>query len=239
MLLSALSLSTQIYSLYVSLSFSLFNCFYQLSLPLHTFITPISLLNFIRYFALIVLINKSLLTFIVSLFLFRGLSLSTFISALGLDVLCSSLSLCITRAYVLLSMNLPSRFHFIFPSPTFSFIIIFFYRSFNFILLYQNVCTSKETSHYRGPLNGTIHLVAGGGGASLADFAAVQTSWSLARDYDFGFLTLTSVNRTTLRVDYTRSRDGQIRDSFTISQDYRDILSCDYPDSCSRTTLAS
>ncbi|XP_078436270.1 putative inactive purple acid phosphatase 1 [Wolffia australiana] len=104
--------------------------------------------------------------------------------------------------------------------------------------IYQNMCTSKERTHYEGALNGTIHIVAGGGGASLADFAAVETSWSLVRDYDFGFVKLTALDRSTLRVHYLKSRDGEVHDSFTISRHYRNILACIH-DGCSSTTLAS
>ncbi|CAA6653517.1 unnamed protein product [Spirodela intermedia] len=104
--------------------------------------------------------------------------------------------------------------------------------------IYQNVCTRKERTHYEGALKGTIHLVAGGGGANLAEFADVEASWSLVRDYDYGFVKMTAVNRTTLRVEYKKSRDGDVHDAFTISRDYRDLLAC-VPDSCPRTTLST
>ncbi|XP_058070415.1 probable inactive purple acid phosphatase 1 [Magnolia sinica] len=104
--------------------------------------------------------------------------------------------------------------------------------------IYQNVCTNKEKFVYKGPLNGTIHVVAGGGGASLADFTTIQTKWSIYKDYDFGFVKLTAFDHSTLLFEYKKSSNGKVYDSFTISRDYRDILACTI-DNCPRTTLAS
>lgn len=104
--------------------------------------------------------------------------------------------------------------------------------------VYENTCMNDERSHYKGGLNGTIHMVAGGGGASLTPFAPFKTTWSIFRDYDYGFLKLTAFDHSTLLVEYKKSRDGQVYDSFMISRDYRDILACTI-DSCSSTTLAS
>ncbi|CAI8597536.1 unnamed protein product [Vicia faba] len=36
--------------------------------------------------------------------------------------------------------------------------------------IYQNQCVNKEKSHYSGTVNGTIHVVVGGGGSHLSDF---------------------------------------------------------------------
>ncbi|XP_058070413.1 probable inactive purple acid phosphatase 1 isoform X2 [Magnolia sinica] len=104
--------------------------------------------------------------------------------------------------------------------------------------IYQNVCTNKEKSIYKGPLNGTIHVVAGGGGASLSDYTTIQTKWSIYKDLDFGFVKLTAFDHSTLLFEYKKSRDGKVYDSFTISRDYRDILACTI-DNCPRMTLAS
>ncbi|KAJ0900295.1 putative phosphodiesterase I [Helianthus annuus] len=104
--------------------------------------------------------------------------------------------------------------------------------------LYENICMNDEKNHYKGSLNGTIHVVAGGGGADLTPFAPFQTTWSIFRDYDYGFLKLTAFDHSTLLFEYKKSRDGKVYDSFTISRDYRDILACTV-DSCSSTTLAS
>ncbi|KAJ6312225.1 hypothetical protein OIU77_013879 [Salix suchowensis] len=104
--------------------------------------------------------------------------------------------------------------------------------------IYQNVCTSKEKHHYKGTLNGTIHVAAGGAGASLSPFTTLQTAWSLYKDYDHGFVKLTAFDHSNLLFEYKKSRDGKVYDSFTISRDYRDILACTV-DSCSSTTLAS
>ncbi|XP_031099292.1 probable inactive purple acid phosphatase 1 isoform X1 [Ipomoea triloba] len=106
--------------------------------------------------------------------------------------------------------------------------------------VYQNICTNKETHFYKGPLNGTIHVVAGGAGASIfdSDFAPIQPSWSLFRDFDHGFVKLTAFDHSNLLFEYKKSRDGKVYDSFRISRDYRDILACAV-DSCPSTTLAS
>ncbi|KAJ8774603.1 hypothetical protein K2173_017049 [Erythroxylum novogranatense] len=104
--------------------------------------------------------------------------------------------------------------------------------------IYQNTCTSKERHYYTGALNGTIHVVAGGAGASLSEFTSVPTSWSLYRDYDHGFVKLTAFDHSNLLFEYKKSRDGKVYDSFRISRDYRDILACTV-DSCPSTTLAS
>lgn len=106
------------------------------------------------------------------------------------------------------------------------------------ISLWQNICTSKEKHNYKGNLNGTIHVVAGGGGASLATFAPVQTEWSIFKDYDYGFVKLTAFDRSNLLFEYKKSRDGKVYDSFRISREYKDILACSV-DSCPSTTLAS
>lgn len=87
-------------------------------------------------------------------------------------------------------------------------------------------------------MNGTIHAVVGGGGASLAEFAPINTTWSIFKDHDFGFVKLTAFDHSNLLFEYKRSNDGQVYDSFKISKDYRDILACTV-DSCQPTTLAS
>lgn len=107
-----------------------------------------------------------------------------------------------------------------------------------YFLPFQSICTSNEKKFYKGSLNGTIHVIAGGGGASLSTFAPIQTTWSLYKDYDYGFTKLTAFNHTDLLFEYKKSSDGKVYDSFRISRDYRDILACTV-DSCPRTTLAS
>ncbi|KAK9191594.1 hypothetical protein WN943_020207 [Citrus x changshan-huyou] len=104
--------------------------------------------------------------------------------------------------------------------------------------IYQNICTNKEKNYYKGTLNGTIHVVAGGGGAGLAEFTPLQTTWSLYRDYDYGFVKLTAFDHSNLLFEYKKSSDGKVYDSFRISRDYRDILACTVG-SCPSTTLAS
>ncbi|KDP30918.1 hypothetical protein JCGZ_11294 [Jatropha curcas] len=104
--------------------------------------------------------------------------------------------------------------------------------------IYQNQCVTTEKSHYSGTMNGTIHVVAGGGGSHLSKFSDAPLKWSLYRDFDFGFVKLTAFNHSSLLFEYKKSRDGKVYDSFTISRDYRDVLTCVH-DSCQATTAAS
>ncbi|GAB4840120.1 polynucleotide adenylyltransferase [Ancistrocladus abbreviatus] len=104
--------------------------------------------------------------------------------------------------------------------------------------IYQNICTNQEKNRYNGVLNGTIHVVVGGGGASLAEFSDLQPNWSLYRDYDYGFVKLTAFSHSHLLFEYKKSSNGKVYDSFTITRDYRDILACTV-DSCAPSTLAS
>ncbi|KAK1319413.1 putative inactive purple acid phosphatase 27 [Acorus calamus] len=104
--------------------------------------------------------------------------------------------------------------------------------------IYQNQCVSKEKSHYSGTVNGTIHIVAGGGGSHLSNFTDVKTDWSIYRDMDFGFVKLTAFNHSSLLFEYKKSSDGNVHDSFTISRDYRDVLACIH-DGCEPTTSAT
>ncbi|EOY01692.1 Purple acid phosphatases superfamily protein isoform 2 [Theobroma cacao] len=104
--------------------------------------------------------------------------------------------------------------------------------------IYQNICTNKEKNHYRGTLSGTIHVVAGGGGAGLAEFTTLNTKWSFFKDLDYGFVKLTAFDQSNLLFEYKKSSDGKVYDSFTISRNYRDILACTV-DSCPSMTLAS
>ncbi|XP_019232207.1 PREDICTED: probable inactive purple acid phosphatase 27 [Nicotiana attenuata] len=104
--------------------------------------------------------------------------------------------------------------------------------------IYQNQCVNSERSHYSGVVNGTIHVVVGGGGSHLSEFSPINTTWSLYKDYDWGFVKLTSFNHSSLLFEYKKSRDGKVYDSFTISRDYKDVLACVH-DGCEATTLAS
>ena len=94
------------------------------------------------------------------------------------------------------------------------------------IAMNQSNCTSNEKHAYKGSLNGTIHVVAGGGGASLTNFGKVNTTWSLVKDVDYGFLKLTAFDHSNLLFEYKKSSNGQVHDSFSISRDYKDILAC-------------
>ncbi|KAM0932170.1 putative phosphodiesterase I [Dioscorea sansibarensis] len=104
--------------------------------------------------------------------------------------------------------------------------------------VYQNQCVNSEKSHYSGTMNGTIHVVVGGGGSHLSPFADLKTHWSIYQDFDYGFVKLTAFNHSSLLFEYKKSSDGKVYDSFTISRDYRNVLACVH-DSCSPTTLAS
>ncbi|OIT04742.1 putative inactive purple acid phosphatase 27 [Nicotiana attenuata] len=103
--------------------------------------------------------------------------------------------------------------------------------------IYQNQCVNKETSHYSGIVNGTIHVVVGGGGSHLSQFTPINTTWSVFKDYDWGFVKLTAFNQSSLLFEYKKSRDGKVYDSFTVSRDYKDVLACVH-DGCEPTTLA-
>ncbi|KAH7528222.1 hypothetical protein FEM48_Zijuj05G0049600 [Ziziphus jujuba var. spinosa] len=104
--------------------------------------------------------------------------------------------------------------------------------------IYQNQCVNTEKSHYSGIVNGTIHVVVGGGGSHLSKFSQVTPVWSIYKDYDFGFVKLTAFNHSSLLFEYKKSRDGKVYDSFTISREYRDVLACVH-DGCEATTSAS
>ncbi|XP_072951261.1 probable inactive purple acid phosphatase 1 [Typha angustifolia] len=104
--------------------------------------------------------------------------------------------------------------------------------------VYQNTCIRNGSHHYGGPFKATTHVVVGGGGCSLASFSPIRTRWSYYQDFDYGFVKLTAFNHSTLLLEYKKSSDGRVYDHFTISRDYRDILTCTV-DSCSKTTLAS
>ncbi|CAI9098920.1 OLC1v1035653C1 [Oldenlandia corymbosa var. corymbosa] len=104
--------------------------------------------------------------------------------------------------------------------------------------IYQNQCVKEGTSHYSGVVNGTIHVVAGGGGSHLSQFTKINTFWSIYKDYDWGFVKLTAFNRSSLLFENKKSSDGKVYDSFTISRDYRDVLACVH-DGCEATTLAT
>lgn len=102
----------------------------------------------------------------------------------------------------------------------------------------QSQCVVDASDHYSGPFQATTHVVVGGAGASLSEFAASKIQWSHFTDFDHGFVKLTAFNHSSLLFEYKKSRDGNVYDRFTISRDYRDVLACSV-DNCPRTTLAS
>ncbi|XP_059443952.1 probable inactive purple acid phosphatase 27 [Corylus avellana] len=104
--------------------------------------------------------------------------------------------------------------------------------------IYQNQCVNSEKSRYSGTMNGTIHVVVGGGGSHLSEFTTAIPNWSIYRDYDYGFGKLTAFNHSYLLFEYKKSSDGNVYDSFTISREYKDVLACVH-DGCEPTTLAS
>ncbi|KAM7274930.1 hypothetical protein ACFE04_016796 [Oxalis oulophora] len=103
--------------------------------------------------------------------------------------------------------------------------------------IYQNKCVNTEKHEYSGTVNGTIHVVVGGGGSHLSNYSQVIPNWSLYRDYDYGFVKLTAFDHSSLLFEYKKSRDGKVYDSFSISRDYRDVLACVH-DGCEPTTSA-
>ncbi|KAI7748826.1 hypothetical protein M8C21_024913 [Ambrosia artemisiifolia] len=102
--------------------------------------------------------------------------------------------------------------------------------------VYEEQCMNSEKSHYSGTVNGTIHIVVGGAGAHLSKFSDVNTTWSLKKDLDFGFVKMTAYNKSSLLFEYKKSRDGKVYDSFTMSRDYKDVLACVH-DGCEPTNL--
>ncbi|KAK3126179.1 hypothetical protein QOZ80_7AG0552750 [Eleusine coracana subsp. coracana] len=92
--------------------------------------------------------------------------------------------------------------------------------------VYEEQCVSSEKSHYTGTMNGTIHVVVGGGGAGLSGFVAETPAWSIYRDMDYGFVKLTAFNYSSLLYEYKRSSDGKVYDSFTVHREYKDVLAC-------------
>ncbi|KAJ7956050.1 Purple acid phosphatase [Quillaja saponaria] len=104
--------------------------------------------------------------------------------------------------------------------------------------IYQNQCVTSEKRNYSGTVNGTIHVVVGGGGSHLSDYSEVIPIWIIYRDHDFGFVKLTAFNHSPLLFEYKKSSDGNVYDSFTISRYYRDVLACVH-DGCEPTTAAT
>ncbi|KAJ4960965.1 hypothetical protein NE237_020875 [Protea cynaroides] len=76
--------------------------------------------------------------------------------------------------------------------------------------VYESICTMTKTKFFQGSLNGTIHVVAGGAGQSLSPFGPVNTTWSVSKDYDWGFVKLTAFNHTTMLMTPSLS-SGTIR----------------------------
>lgn len=87
-------------------------------------------------------------------------------------------------------------------------------------MLMQEQCKNLEKSQYSGRVNGTIHVVVGGGGSHLSKFSDDVPSWSIYRDYDYGFVKMTAFNHSSLLFEYKKSSDGKVYDSFTIYKDY-------------------
>ncbi|KAK1422387.1 hypothetical protein QVD17_25476 [Tagetes erecta] len=104
--------------------------------------------------------------------------------------------------------------------------------------IYQDQCVNSETSHYSGTVNGTIHVVVGGGGSHLSNNTEVNPVWSLYKDRDWGFVKLTAFNHSSLLFEYKKSIDGEVYDNFMISRDYKDVLACVH-DGCEATTMAN
>lgn len=91
----------------------------------------------------------------------------------------------------------------------------------------QNQCVSTERDHYSGVYNATIHIVAGGGGAGLAQFTTINTTWSFVKDFDYGFTKLTAFDSSRLLFEYKKSSNASIHDKFEITRKYMDVLGCD------------
>lgn len=66
----------------------------------------------------------------------------------------------------------------------------------------------KRSTPFKGALGEAIHNVAGGGGASLSVFTSLKTKWNILKDYDYGFVNLTTLDHSNFLFDYKKSRDG-------------------------------
>ena len=101
----------------------------------------------------------------------------------------------------------------------------------------QKYCAGDENSKYLGTFNATIHVVVGGGGSHLYTYTSLQTTWSIFKDQDFGFVNLTAFNHSRLLFEYKRSSEGKVYDKFWITREYKDILGCDSIGNFPSTTL--
>ncbi|CAN6211204.1 unnamed protein product [Urochloa humidicola] len=108
--------------------------------------------------------------------------------------------------------------------------------------VYENTCMGgkeEEKGNYAGALGGTIHVVAGTGGAKLRDCSAgPRPQWSVVRDKSFGYVKLTASDHTSMRVEFIHSDDGAAHDAFNITREYKDVLACTV-DSCAAHTMAN
>uniref|UniRef100_J3MYZ8 Purple acid phosphatase n=1 Tax=Oryza brachyantha TaxID=4533 RepID=J3MYZ8_ORYBR len=111
--------------------------------------------------------------------------------------------------------------------------------------VYENTCTAAPadtkngTATYSGALGGTIHVVAGTGGAKLKGYAGGDwPQWSVARNESYGYVKLTARDHSRLEFEFIRSDDGAVLDAFAIERDYKDILACAV-DACDPHTLAN
>ncbi|MQM04587.1 hypothetical protein Taro_037388 [Colocasia esculenta] len=91
--------------------------------------------------------------------------------------------------------------------------------------LYENTCPTLEKSHFKGQMNRTIHVVA----------AQTRTSWSLCKDYNFGFMKLTMPGA----VDNKKSSNSNVYDSFTITREYTNVVACVKDSSTAPNILAT
>ncbi|KAF2916945.1 hypothetical protein DAI22_09g156900 [Oryza sativa Japonica Group] len=117
--------------------------------------------------------------------------------------------------------------------------------------VYENTCTaapaaaggggngSSPAAAYTGALGGTIHVVAGTGGARLRGYAGGEwPQWSAARSESYGYVKLTARDHSRLELEFIRSDDGEVLDAFSITRGYKDVLACAV-DACDPHTLAN
>uniref|UniRef100_A0A0D9XFE3 Purple acid phosphatase n=1 Tax=Leersia perrieri TaxID=77586 RepID=A0A0D9XFE3_9ORYZ len=115
--------------------------------------------------------------------------------------------------------------------------------------VYENTCTASPGSSpaangsspavYSGVMGGTIHVVAGTGGARLRGFAGGEwPQWSVARNESYGYVKLTSRDQSRMEFEFVRSEDGQVVDGFVIEREYKDVLAC-IVDACEPHSLAN
>ncbi|RCV12393.1 hypothetical protein SETIT_2G266200v2 [Setaria italica] len=107
-------------------------------------------------------------------------------------------------------------------------------------LVYENTCMDgeKDNGSYSGTMGGTIHVVAGTGGAKLRDCSAGPRPEERGPGQELRYVKLMASDHSSLRVEFIHSNDGAAHDAFNITRDYKDVLACTV-DSCAPHTMGN